>query len=819
VIGDSGSPIRYALGVDRPRALWYAFLAVWAFTLAAYGAVTVACTAAATAAMAVLNLAAARLLPEPLKLSRAAVAFLAASAGLFLLQFLPVAPLLFPVTQTWRATHGVGSLWPGTADTFRTVLALAQFALYVLSALLVVKLRQSGLGASTMLRSVVAVIALEAVYGLVQVFGGLRDIPFYGPRPSPDSASGTLVGRNNFAGLMAVGFVVALALGWGRFSWPVRRESDSGKPRWMRRIEGSALWALAAGLFAIALVLTHSRGGALAALGGAALLPLIYRGRGSLVGAAALALVAIGAVAIAGLQPLLERFGALDASDLASDARWTIFATTLAGAVRQPVLGFGFGTHPAAYHPFQPPAVPGQIHHAHNEYVNVFFEAGAVGLLLFVAALGFWFVRAWRAQRPLPGPDRLHVTAAIAAAAVTALHSFVDFDLRIPALGILFGAMVGVGAAASKSGLARPRLAWVPPAVALAAVAALFAGLDAVALTERARGSETAEMERLSTRALGLSPYEYRAAWARARAAQRRGDAAETDRRFEIASDLWPAHPGVQREAGLWFWELGAAGLDRAAKCFHRLFEQDPSQVGPLLGEIWAAAGRSPGDYDRLIPPLPAPTTAYASFLVREGEWARAVNVFDRGVPATASNAPYYDGLAAALDAAGQWGVEATILDRRLEVKSNAAAYAASARAWLKLGALDRALERATLACRIDLANAAWQALRGDILCAKGDRLSAVEAYSEAISRSPMALAYREARGWAYLELRMFDLAAEEFKTSLRSKPLERSLVAGLARSLVGLGQASSARLLLDEFLRKCPGDVEMHSFRDTLPR
>ncbi|HLF95138.1 MAG TPA: hypothetical protein VJB14_16840, partial [Planctomycetota bacterium] len=249
--------------MDRTRALWIGFLAVWGFTLVAYGGVSVGASAIAAAAMAALNLAAARLLPDPLRLSRAGVLFLAGTAALFVLQLLPVAPFLFPVTHAWRQLHGTGGLWPATADTFRTLLALTQFALYILSVLLLLRLRQAGLGASTVLKSAVGVLSLEALYGLVQTFADLKDLPFFGPRPCYGSASGTLVGRNNFAGLMAVGFVIATALAWGRFSWPLRRPDDPGRPRWVRRFEGASPWACAAALFAVAILLSHSRGGAI----------------------------------------------------------------------------------------------------------------------------------------------------------------------------------------------------------------------------------------------------------------------------------------------------------------------------------------------------------------------------------------------------------------------------------------------------------------------------------------------------------------------------------------------------------------------------
>src|SRR6185436_12985953 len=206
------------------------------------------------------------------------------------------------------------------------------------------------------------------------------------------------------------------------------------------------------------------------AVAGLALLPFLYRGRGSVAGAAALLAVGAGAVFVANPAGLIERFGTIDPFEISSESRVQIFTTTAAAAMKQPLFGFGWGTHPRAYHPFQPASLPGQIHHAHNEYVNVLFEAGIVGLLLLVAATIGWFVRVWAAQKPLPGPDRMPVTAALGAAAVVALHSFVDFDLRITGIGMVWAALLGLGAAAVRDGVSRPT--WPLPAVALAAAAA-----------------------------------------------------------------------------------------------------------------------------------------------------------------------------------------------------------------------------------------------------------------------------------------------------------------------------------------------------------
>lgn len=750
------------------HALWTAFLVIWSASLLWLGGVTHHGTPATAAALAALYLVSLVVLQEPARLSRGAQVFLGAIGATFLVQLLPGPGFLFPYTAALRAAHGLGPWWPASADAYYTARVLAQASSYALSGLLVLRFRQAGLSTSAILAGLTLVLGAEALDGLVQQFGGLRDIPFYGPRAAPDSASGSLVSRNNFGGLMALAFVIAVARAWSRFAWPPR---GGDKPRWIRRVEGGWTWALAAFLFAVALIASKSRGGTLAAFGGLALLPLLHRGRANLAAIAALVAVAAVAVFVANPSGLLERFGTIDPFDLGADQRWTIFTTTAAAALHQPVLGFGWGTHPRAYHPFQPPSLFGQVHHAHSEYVNIFFEAGAVGLAVCLAAMGFWFVRVWRAQRALPGPDRLPVTASLAAASVVLLHSFVDFDLRIPAIGILWGALLGLGAAAVRDGEARPT--WP------VALAALLGAAGAWLLPPQ--GS------------LGFSPYDHEAAWDKGEIA--------------VAADLWPADPNVQREAGLIAWEKGDKA--RAAVCFKRLFETAPETVDGVMAEI----GRD--GFESLLPPLPAARAMYAGALAARGLWKEAAEAFERG-PVDAAGCDYF---ASRLQAAGQWGLEAAVRERRLELRSDAPAHAAAARAWQQLGWLDRALDRATTAARIDPTTAAWPGLRGDLLAEKGERLAAVEAYTLALSLAPADLEWRIRRGFVELADKTYASAAEDFQSVLKSRPQDRRLTLGLAQALAGQDLLPSARILLDDWLLRHPDDGELRALRDSLPR
>jgi O-antigen ligase/tetratricopeptide (TPR) repeat protein len=646
-----------------------------------------------------------------------------------------------------RAAHGIAGAWPGTADAFLTLRVFVQFSAYVLAALLVLKLRDAGVSGTTMIRGVCAVLVVQALYAIVQQVAGLKEIPFYGPRAGMDSASGTFVNRNTFAGVMAMGIVAAVALRRGRI--PVMA------------------------LFAVALILSRSRGGAAGAALGLVLVPLLLRGRGSLAAAGAIVLAGGAGMLFADPTVLLGRFGELDPQDIGSNERWKIWTSTLGAALHQPLLGFGVGTHPHAYHPYQPTLIAGQVHHAHNEYVNFFFEGGVAWLLILVAGFGAWAARTWTAAQRLPGPERLVPIVALAAAFGEAAHSVVDFDLRATSAGLLFAVLIGLGGAVRRSPTRRPL--WAGLALAgLAALALLLAPLDSEPRVDEAARSEPERAATLARGALALSPYNFRAAWVLARAT-------DEDARYKTAADLWPAHPGLQKDVGLHFWELGDGPA--AAHCLRRLFEQRPSEVDGVLRAIWRK-DRPVADYQALLPETPAAAGAFAGFLAGKGKWREAMELFEKGCPAEPAYAGVYDAFAARLEAEAQWGMAAAILDRRLQVKSDPAAHAASARAWSRLGAHDRAQDQVVLARRTDPSNVAWIALAADLQRAAGKPELALEACMEAVRRSPRDPALLLQRASLYEEMKLYPSAADDYRHVLRLRPGDAAAVAGLARSL-----------------------------------
>lgn len=125
-------------------------------------------------------------------------------------------------------------------------------------------------------------------------------------------------------------------------------------------------------------------------------------------------------------------------------SRQTSFALTGRAAMRYFPVGSGIGSFQPVYHLQEPLASVGTtyMNHAHNDWLELLLETSVAGVLLAVAFLAWWGLRArsiWRVEERDP-----FAQAAVIATAAIMLHSIVDYPLRTAALSAVFAACVGL---------------------------------------------------------------------------------------------------------------------------------------------------------------------------------------------------------------------------------------------------------------------------------------------------------------------------------------------------------------------------------------
>jgi O-antigen ligase len=124
--------------------------------------------------------------------------------------------------------------------------------------------------------------------------------------------------------------------------------------------------------------------------------------------------------------------------------RTVIWKSSIRAAEASPWLGWGLGSYSDIYAVFQPDEMRLANDKAHSTPVELFVEAGWLGLVPGLLLVGVpWAVCLWGALRR--NRSRYLMVAAVTVPGIAILHSTVDFSLQIPAIAFVAAAFLGMG--------------------------------------------------------------------------------------------------------------------------------------------------------------------------------------------------------------------------------------------------------------------------------------------------------------------------------------------------------------------------------------
>ena len=251
----------------------------------------------------------------------------------------------------------------------------------------------------------------------------------YAPRFN-GSIYGSYVNHDHYAGLMEMLVPFPLVVSMGR----------------LLRGEKRALVAFCAVLMASTIFLSGSRGGMLSfvlEIVVFATLTLVQRRNPRVaLGVAAVCMLVLVFLVFLGKVQVLGRLG-----NLGPDMRLKITKDCLRMFAHRPVLGWGLGTFPTVYPGYRTFYTNLFVNEAHNDYAQLLVETGLLGFGLML-----WFlVRLYRSGWPTSRRWEFKWDGAVSLGALLGctgllLHSFVDFNLQIPANAALFYVLCGLAA-------------------------------------------------------------------------------------------------------------------------------------------------------------------------------------------------------------------------------------------------------------------------------------------------------------------------------------------------------------------------------------
>jgi O-antigen ligase len=368
-----------------------------------------------------------------------------------------VAPWLAPHTSEilplWSSEGGEAhplGVWSTVSLTpAATQGALVLFLAYSLVFLVTVQRIRQVDDVERLLRWCALAAVLMATFGIVQYLTNNGKFFWFYQHPDTTPGNvpkGSFTNRNHFSHFLALG--IGPLIWWTQNALKRRHNTDEfGQPVGIARLfESKTTWrALALGIVLFAVLLSLSRGGAIATLLATAISATIcYRASAAgmrLVATLSAAAVLIGALlTVFGYDRVSGRLDDLVSGSIESldqgEGRRTIWRAVIKAIPDYAVLGSGVGSHREVY-PMYLEWNGSRKHYSHAEsgYLQVALETGLGGLALLLTGIGicgFWCISTLRSA----SSTRVMVCAGAVSASLAAsvAHSVVDFVWYIPGL-------------------------------------------------------------------------------------------------------------------------------------------------------------------------------------------------------------------------------------------------------------------------------------------------------------------------------------------------------------------------------------------------
>jgi O-antigen ligase len=330
------------------------------------------------------------------------------------------------------AIGGLQLLFHGTASSFLTRTELLRFACYFVMFFLIAQAFRTRNDWSMLAWFVILFCFAVSLFAIAQHFTSTNEIYWMQRFKTDVRPFGPYVNRNDFAGFVELTLPIGLALlvfrGVHKDLFPIL----------------TVLTVIPIG----ADVLSSSRAGIMSLAAEIAILLLLPFTRSAnsrrkrSAGRTILSVVAVAALAFAawvGVGKTIERFSSLSHPEVTLARRASMARGALRIFFAHPLKGCGLGALVDVFPQYDTGYDGRIVDHVHDDYLELLAEAGILGGLCGLSFLWLFY----REARGNFSAEQGHFSRALHGGAIAAvcgmlLHSFVDFNLHIPANALLF---------------------------------------------------------------------------------------------------------------------------------------------------------------------------------------------------------------------------------------------------------------------------------------------------------------------------------------------------------------------------------------------
>jgi len=290
----------------------------------------------------------------------------------------------------------------------------------------------------TLTRTIIIFGFLLAMFGLTQSFTSDGTKVYWFRQLTQSTAFGPFLNRHHFAGYMEMTLALPLGLLF------------SGSIETYKR----PLYAFAAMLMGVALIMTNSRGGIIS-LAAEILFLIVIAGFGlrreqeekgkriramlirAVLGFGLIVVLIVGAVAFGGADVFNRLLGTTNAAD-PTTGRSHYWSVTLDVIKTNPIFGSGLGSLGVIYTKFDTRNGLYRLEQAHNDYLQTLADGGIIGAILGLSFLIILFRSAFRRRNTEDKFRRGVATGALAGCFAVLVHSAFDFTLHTTSNALLF---------------------------------------------------------------------------------------------------------------------------------------------------------------------------------------------------------------------------------------------------------------------------------------------------------------------------------------------------------------------------------------------
>ena len=285
----------------------------------------------------------------------------------------------------------------------------------------------------------------QAMYGSIMTLSGIEYGFFFEKYSYIGVATGTFINRNHLAGYLNMGIAIGIGVLISNIG---KDEVLSTSRHWYRKIvtlllSRKAQLRVYIALSTVALVLTHSRMGnvaffiSLTVTAICALKLTNYARKTMMILVVSIIVIDIFIVsAWFGLDKVTER---LEKTNIEQEMRDEVATYTLEQWKDYFITGSGGGTYQYIFPAYRGFEIKKYYDHAHNDILEFSSETGVIGILLLISIVFMSLFNAIKALSLRRDPLMIGLAFSIVMSILAlGIHSFVDFNLQIPANAATF---------------------------------------------------------------------------------------------------------------------------------------------------------------------------------------------------------------------------------------------------------------------------------------------------------------------------------------------------------------------------------------------